>query len=62
VITAFFSEAQFTLIISVLPLVFVLISASQVDVFLEEFGFYLTLKGYLNYNRRRLGASLKKIR
>jgi hypothetical protein len=60
VITAFFSEAQFVLRVSGLPLVFILIAASQVDVFLEKSGFYLTLKGFINYNYRRSGASLKK--
>jgi len=59
-IAAFFSEAQIVLIISVLPLVFALIAASRVNVFLQECGFYLILKGFISYNRKRCGASLKK--
>jgi len=62
VIIAFFSEAQFTLTVLSLPLALTVISASQVDVFWEEFGFYLTIKGFINHERRRFGASLKKIR
>ena len=45
-IAAFFSEAQFTLRGSGLPLVFILVLASHADVFLGKFGFYLMLKGF----------------
>ena len=59
--TVFFSEAQFALIESNLSRGIMLVEASRNNVCLEESGFYLMLKGFRNYNRRRFGASADAI-
>jgi len=62
VITVFFFRSTNCFDRIHLPLIIVLIEASQFNAFLQEYGFYLTLKGFINHNHTRYGASLKKIR